>query len=75
MSGLNLNAQLTEEEESLLRKQIERLEQAPIYLCNEELNADLLGSTADKFAKANGIKGATDKPCGVRTVANPKTCC
>ena len=56
MSGLNLNAQLTEEEESLLRKQIERLEQAPIYLCNEELNADLLGSTADKFAKANGIK-------------------
>ena len=19
--------------------------------------------------------GATDKPCGVRTVANPKTCC
>ena len=56
MSGLNLNAQLTEEEESLLRKQIERLEQAPIYLCNKELNADLLGSTADKFAKANGIK-------------------
>ena len=56
MSGLNLNTQLTEEEESLLRKQVKRLEQAPIYLNNEELNADLLGTTAEKFAKANGIK-------------------
>lgn len=56
MSGLNLNNQLVKEEETLLKEQIERLEQAPIYLNNEELNADLLGSTAEKFAKANGIK-------------------
>ena len=56
MSGLNLNFPLTEKEQSLLRIQINRLEQAPIYLCNEEMNADLLGSTAEKFAKANGIK-------------------
>lgn len=56
MSGLNLYTQLTEEEKSLLRIQIKRLEQAPIYLCNEEMNADLLGFTAEKFAKANGIK-------------------
>lgn len=56
MSGLKLNIQLSEEEKSLLRRQINCLEQAPIYLCNEEMNADLLGSTAEKFAKANGIK-------------------
>ena len=56
MSGLNLYTQLTEDEKSLLRIQIKRLEQAPIFLCNEEMNADLLGSTAEKFAKANGIK-------------------
>ena len=56
MSGLNLYTQLTEEEKSLLRIQIKRLEQAPICLCNEEMNADLLGSTAEKFAQANGIK-------------------
>lgn len=56
MSGLNLNSPLTEKDQSLIGEQIECLKQAPIYLCNEEMNADLLGSTAEKFAKANGIK-------------------
>lgn len=30
-----------------------------------------------QFTKVTGIEnpGATDKPCGVCTVANPKTCC
>lgn len=56
MSGLNLNSPLTENEQSLIGEQIECLKQAPIYLDNEELNADLLGETAEKFAKVNGIK-------------------
>lgn len=56
MSGLNLNSQLTEEQQSFLKEQIERLDQSPIFLNNEELNADLLGETAVKFSKANDIK-------------------
>lgn len=56
MSGLNLNSPLTEKEQSLIGEQVECLKQAPIYLDNEELNADLLGETAEKFAKVNGIK-------------------
>ena len=53
---VNLNSPLTEKEQSLIGEQIECLKQAPIYLDNEELNADLLGETAEKFAKVNGIK-------------------
>lgn len=56
MSGLNLNSPLIEKEQSLIGEQIECLKQAPIYLDNEELNADLLGETAERFAKVNGIK-------------------
>ena len=56
MSGLNLNSQLTEKQQSFLKEQIERLDQSPIFLNNEELNADLLGETAVKFSKENGIK-------------------
>lgn len=56
MIGQNLNSPLTEKEQSLIGEQIECLKQAPIYLDNEELNADLLGETAEKFAKVNGIK-------------------
>ena len=36
-------------------------------------NYNLDATKTDIGEKKN--MGATDKPCGVRTVANPKTCC
>ncbi len=56
MSGLDLNSQLTTEEQTVLRKQTECLGQAPIYLNNTDLDAELLGTTAVDIAKANGVK-------------------
>lgn len=56
MSGLDLNSQLTTEEQAVLRKQTECLGQAPIYLNNTDLDAELLGTTAVDIAKANGVK-------------------
>lgn len=56
MSGLDLNSQLTTEEQVVLRKQTECLGQAPIYLNNADLDAELLGTTAVDIAKANGVK-------------------
>ncbi len=56
MSGLDLNSQLTTEEQTVLRKQTECLGQAPIYMNNTDLDAELLGTTAVDIAKANGVK-------------------
>lgn len=56
MSGLNLNSQLTTEEQAFLGKQTECFVLAPIYLNNTTLDAELLGTTAVDIAKANGVK-------------------
>lgn len=56
MSGLAPNSKLTDEELSHLKSLTERLLQAPIFVNNEDLNANLLGSTAAKITRANNIK-------------------
>lgn len=70
MSGLDLNSKLTDEELSHLKSQTERLIQAPIFVNNEDLNADLLVSTAAKITRANNIKAIFID--GLRNIFCPK---
>ncbi len=67
MSGLNLYTQLTEEEKSLLRIQIKRLEQAPIYLCNEQICLVLL---LRSLRKLMALRLFSSMACGIYFVRN-----